>query len=141
MKTLLKTIKPYLIWLIPIFGILYIIHLIFKNFKNGKPFIPVTTLGSLSEIESRNYADSLHVAMGSMGTDFEVIVSVLSKLNSSTYKQVYNSFNKRGYLDVLGVGIDVLYPKMLNLTQWLNSELSTSQRAVIVRDYPFVFAE
>lgn len=138
---MLKTLKPYLIWLFPIAVILVVLYLIINKFRNGKAFVPVFTLGILSELEARNYADSLHVAMGSVGTDFLVIESVLSKLNKDTYKQVYNAFSKRGYIDILGVGIDILFPKKLNLNQWFNSELSKEQRLKIIRDYPFVFAE
>ena len=82
---------------------------------------------SISDNQAMQFADALHVAMGSMGTDFASIYNIFIQLTKQDYYKVHNKFSDRGYVDFLGVGIDIFYPKKLNLKQWLHSELSSKE--------------
>lgn len=128
-----KTIKI----IIGIFAAIFVpLYFYFKG-KSSDSFSPVSSTNPLTDLESSRYADELHVAMASMGTDFEVIKSVLSKLNDSSYRQVYNSFGTRGYIDIIGSGTDLPLATQLNLTQWFKSELTSYQSEFIKNHYPF----
>ncbi|MCG8746991.1 hypothetical protein [Tenacibaculum finnmarkense] len=100
----------------------------FVNKQSSEPFNVGET--TISDNQANQYADILHVAMGSLGTDFDLILSVFTSLggNENNYYKVYNKFGDRGYIDFIGVGVDIGYPKMLNLTQWLVSELLESEK-------------
>ncbi|MCD8408100.1 hypothetical protein LNI98_09500 [Tenacibaculum dicentrarchi] len=117
-----------------IVGVLILLVLWIKNHffdfvnKQSSEFFNVGET-TISDNQANQYADILHTAMGSLGTDFDLILSVFASLGGSknNYYKVYNKFGDRGYIDVIGVGVDIGYPKMLNLTQWLVSELSESE--------------
>ncbi|WP_271404999.1 hypothetical protein [Tenacibaculum soleae] len=83
--------------------------------------------GAVSDNLAKQYASILYVAMGSIGTDFGAILEVFKSINEQSYYKVYNAFGDKGYMDVIGVGIDILWPKKLNLTEWLRSELTSNQ--------------
>lgn len=83
--------------------------------------------GAISDNLAKQYASILYVAMGSVGTDFATILEVFKSINEQSYYKVYNAFGDKGYVDIVGVGIDILLPKKLNLIEWLRSELKPSQ--------------
>ncbi|WP_299621075.1 hypothetical protein [uncultured Tenacibaculum sp.] len=128
-----KTVKIILALLAFIFISLYFY---FKGKYSS--FAPVSSTNPLTDLQASKYADELHVAMGSIGTDFNTIESVFSVLDEDSYRQVYNVFGTRGYIDVLGSGTDLPGATQLNLTQWLKSELTSYEVDVVKKNYPFV---
>jgi len=94
---------------------------------------------SISDDKSKRLADILHVAMGSMGTDFEAIKICLDGLTAPDFSKVHNSFGTRGYIDIIGVGTNVPTALKFNLTQWLESELTNSQKRELKRLHPAIF--
>lgn len=136
MDKILKTFlnSPAFIGFFAIFG-----YWLFFKPKN-KTLDSLSTTNPLSYEDSKKYADALHVAMGSTFLDYETIKTVLSKLNADSYKQVYNTFGLRGYIDLFGGhGTDLPMATQLNLFQWFNEEVTGSRRKEIEKLYPFVF--
>lgn len=144
MKKLFKTIKPYLKWLFPIAIILIVLYLlsgkIIKFFSGDNYFQSLSSFGStISDFDAQQIADGLHVAMGSTGTEFSDVKRLLKGLSEKDYIKVYNKFETRGYIDILGVGTDLFGALQLNLTQWLHSELSDSEQSQIKLQNPYLF--
>ncbi|CAA0245479.1 hypothetical protein ACE1MK_07355 [Tenacibaculum maritimum] len=139
--------KRFFSGFVPIFLILAILFVFFfDSFKRlGKWFSPDNYGVSLddsksiiSDLKASSIADILHVSMASMGTDFVRIKDVLSGLSVHDYAKVHNKFGVRGYIDSLGVGVDIPLSLRLNLTQWFESELSRSELFQLRSMYPFI---
>lgn len=129
MKAVYKFIKDNILLIIGGVILIFVFAKGFLNsFINKQSSELFDVKGSvISDNEANQYADVLHTAMGSIGTDFVKIKEVFKNLTEQDFYKVFNKFGDRGYFDWLGVGIDIMYPKMLNLTQWLHSELSSSE--------------
>jgi hypothetical protein len=119
----------------------FYLNKIIKNFKGEDYFQNLSTFGStLTSQESNTYADSLHVSMASVGTDFETIKDVFLNIkNQKNYNKVYNSFGTRGYVPVIGVGKSIGDFSKLNLNQWLYEELTREEFEFLKENYSIVF--
>ena len=79
----------------------------------------------------KQFADTLHVAMLGLGTDFTGVKKVFTKIkNQSDLFQLLKSFGTRGsYIDY------GLYNALVfsgDLTRWLNDELSETEKSQII---------
>lgn len=94
---------------------------------------------TISDYKAGAIADTLHVAMSSMGTDFVRIKQVLQGLTVHDFAKVHNKFGIRGYIDTFGVGTDIPTSLRLNLTQWMESELNHEQFKELKKLHPTIF--
>ncbi|MFL0146518.1 hypothetical protein [Tenacibaculum maritimum] len=112
---------------------------LFKAFLNNQQSSSLDVgISNISDNEAALLADTLYVAMGSLGTDFDAIYRVFESINKEDYYKIHNKFGDRGYIDFIGVGIDILFPKLLNLKQWLDSELSNKQKSKLIVVAPYL---
>ena len=122
--------------------VLYVFKNSIANFFSGDNYFQEsdTSNATITDSSARFFADKLHVAMGSIGTDFAAIDSVFSNFkNEHDYLKVYKFFGSRGYIDVIGVGTNVWSSFPANLNQWLSSELSKSEKKHINEKYSISF--
>lgn len=79
----------------------------------------------------KQFADTLHVAMVGLGTDFTSIKNVFAKINNqSDLFQLLKSFGTRGsYIDY-GIYNALVFSG--DLTRWLNDELSETEKSQII---------
>ncbi|WP_440066683.1 hypothetical protein [Tenacibaculum discolor] len=94
---------------------------------------------SIDDAKANRIADSLHISMASIGTDYSRIKMLLDGLSSSDFAKVYNRFGTRGYIDIIGVGTNVAGAAKFNLTQWFESELTHAQLRELKTLYPAIF--
>lgn len=125
-------------WYLVIAFLLVIVVLVKNVFVKSLSFL--STTNPLTDLQAQNYADGLHVAMGSGSPDFERIKVIFSKLNRDSFKQVYNAFGLRSYLDMFGGhGTDLPFATKLNLLQWLNVDLDEEQKKELNSLHPYLF--
>ncbi|CAM1370025.1 hypothetical protein TPENAI_60772 [Tenacibaculum litopenaei] len=143
MKKLVNFLKDWGLLLLAGLALILGIVLSLKGFFIGlfkeQQSATLNTSGStITDNLANQYADTLHVAMASIGTQFSVVKNVFSEITESDYYKIHNKFGDRGYVDFLGVGIDILYPKLLNLKQWLDSELTSSEKRELKAIAPYL---
>ena len=107
MKTLLKTIKPYLIWLIPIFGILLLLYLFFDKIK-----LAIASLYKKRENDS--YSDNKNVdrvikiiddsldRFGTLNSHHDIIFDNILDLSREDLLKLHKDFGFRHYVRGLG---------------------------------------
>lgn len=123
-----------------VFSLFKIWHKLFELFKPDNYFTKHNTSGSnISDATAQAYADSLHVSMGSLGTDENTIFNIIRKLDTQpNYNKVYNQFKLRKYIDTTGQGSELIGVPF-NLNQWLNSEISDSFKKNMLNTTSIIF--
>ncbi len=113
---------------------------LFLRFFKPKKFVGLSSDGAtISDDESKRIATVLYSAMGSFGTDTEVIFNALKGITKANFSKVYNSFGLRYYNPIFGVDSDVLFGDKRDLWHWLNSELSFSEMEKLKQIAPLIF--
>lgn len=144
MRKIIKFLSSPSTWYVILFAlILYFLKEILNFFgeKQDDYSTKLSVKGStLSDDDCKILADKLHVSMGSIGTDEDVIFDVFEEVKTqSNYNKIHNIFGVRGYVDFLGSGTSIKSSLKLNLSQWLNSELSASDIDSIKQKYKIIF--
>lgn len=104
-----------------------ILLIIVKNKSFLKRFIHNKideTKVTITEFEAANIANNLQKAMQGLGTDFETIKLLLTKLNVFDVQLVSNKFGLRSY--DTNMFYNILYGSKMDLVEWFKSELSGS---------------
>ena len=135
MKKILKSLKPYLIWLFPIAVILVVFYLFFDKitsrlkslFSKGFEYENLNdSKSSLTDLETSRIVEGLYSAMSNFGTNEARIFSLLSNLNEHDYNKISNKFQERYYVEWFGTWGDSITGVPTDLRGWLNHELSNS---------------
>lgn len=106
--------------------LLYIFYKIIPKSKEHTP--KDEALSSLTDIQASSIADVLHVAMNQYGTDEDSIFNAINGFTSeSDYNKIYNAFGVRSYDPDFGFNAFHSLGEEHNLSQWLHSELSSSE--------------
>lgn len=110
------------------------VFFLFYWFKfTGKSFVKQKGKNPLDDLKAESFADALYIAMHDDFTDWDSIKSVFEQIDKEGYKQIFNVFGQRRYVNILGGhGTDVPFiGQKLNLTQWLNYELWDSEKQTV----------
>ena len=147
MKNLLKTLKPYSVWLFPIAIILIVLYLFFDKitlliksaFSKGFKYETQNDSGSnLSEIQTSRIVEGLYSAMSNFGTDEARIFLLLKGLTHADYSRISNKFKERHYVEWFGTWGDSITGVPTDLRGWLNHELSAADKmrlSTITKNY------